>query len=514
MKKTRWHAFVALLMLCAIAPTHAATFGRTQPGTLASDGLTGNFKRATRFTLSASGTVTELCAYLDGGGATGNQYQSVRFALYADANGVPGAKLTESGGDIIVARYDAAHWECAETKGWIPLSAGNYWLAIHSDAPTGLVRYYYDGPSNWYGNADPYSDGASNPYGAGEKRPGTISIYAVYTPQAQLHHAGRTAAAPSQSSGLRAEYKRGSSFSLTEAGRVNAITMYLDGKGGASGAQSVGFGLYADAGGAPGSLVTYWWIYEPIQAGMPGQWLTAKVPPTVLAPGRYWLIIYSGGTAGVARYYADGAGNWYGSPANPIEPFSKQFGAGSAGDGTLSAFISYEPGQFVSHSFGASSVGSALEPVKGDYLRGSRFTLTESNASITSINVYADGKGGAAGSQQFRFVIYSDDPVSHQPRNGVVGSEPFTIAAGKAAGWVKVPVFLPAKAAPGSYWIMLHSGGTPGVARLYGTGSGNWLGSTKTFSEGEDEPFNPSGQVVDQGTTTLSFSATYAVPQH
>jgi len=514
MKMSRWHAVVALLLMCAIAPLHAATFGRTQAGTLASDDLSGNFKRATRFNLPANGTVTELCAYLDGGGRSDALYQSVRFALYADSNGVPGAKLTETAGDIIVEKYISARWQCAETKGWIPVAAGNYWLAIHSDGPAGPARYYYDGPSNWYGNTDAYADGAANPFGAGEKRPGTMSIYAVYSPQAQLHHAGRTAIASGTSTGLRADYKRGSSFSLTEAGRVNAITMYLDGNGGSSGTQSVGFGLYADAGGKPGSLVTYWWVYEPVRAGMPGQWLTAKVPPVVLASGRYWLIIYSGSPAGVVRYYADGTGNWYGNAANPIDPFSKQFGSGGAGDGTLSAFISYEPGQFVSRSFGATSPGSSLGPLRADYIHGSRFTLTEPNASVTSINVYADGKGGATGTQQFRFVIYSDDPVSHQPRNGVVGSEPFTIKSGQAAGWVKVPVLFPAKAAPGSYWIMLHSGGKAGVARLYGTGTANSLGQTKAFSDGEDEPFNPSGRPLDAGANTLSFSATYAVPQH
>jgi len=513
MIRNRWHALVALLTLCAVAPLHAATFGKTKVGTLPSDGLTENFKRASKFNLPEVGTVTELCAYLDGFGGAGYQYQSVRLALYADSNGVPGAKLTETTGDIIVAQNETAHWECADTRGWIALAAGNYWLAIHSDSPAGLVRYYYDGPSNWYGNADSYFDGASNPFGAGEKRPGTMSIYAVYTPQSKLHHAGRTAVASGTSTGLRADYKRGSSFSLTEAGRVNAITMYLDGKGGASGTQSVGFGLYADSGGVPAALVTYWWIYEPIRSGMPGQWFTAKVPPVVLAPGRYWLIIYSGGTAGVTRYYADGTANWYGNAADPIGPFTQKFGAGGAGDGTLSAYISYEPGQFLTKSFGAPSVGSPLEPVKADIIRGSRFTLSDASASITGLNVYADGKGGAAGSQQFRFVLYTDDPVTHRPKSGVASTDVFTIAAGKAAGWVKVPVVLTSKAPPGQYWIMLMSGGTPGVARLYGASPANGLSARKVFSTGPDEPFNPYGDSEQAGTSTLSFTATYAIPK-
>src|SRR5690242_827226 len=88
-------ALAALLTLVALTPAHAQTLGRTTIGTTPSGGLRADFSRGSKFSSTGGGTLTQLCAYLDGkGGASGSQ--NVRLVLYRDANGVPGAKISET----------------------------------------------------------------------------------------------------------------------------------------------------------------------------------------------------------------------------------------------------------------------------------------------------------------------------------------------------------------------------------------------------------------------------------
>jgi hypothetical protein len=94
---------------------------------------------ATRATLAESGTLTSIAAYV--GGAT----NSVRYALYADAGGEPGALLVQSG---VISTFPADGWRQAFVSP-TPLAAGDYWLALafaHADQryhhkPGGTVRY-------------------------------------------------------------------------------------------------------------------------------------------------------------------------------------------------------------------------------------------------------------------------------------------------------------------------------------------------------------------------------------
>ncbi len=84
----------------------------------------------------------------------------------------------------------AAFWYCSSSAA-VPLEPGTYWAMIHSGGDPGIVRYYYDGPANWYGNADVYADGSSDTFGPGGTGDGTISMYVNYVPDSQLHFAGR-----------------------------------------------------------------------------------------------------------------------------------------------------------------------------------------------------------------------------------------------------------------------------------------------------------------------------------
>jgi hypothetical protein len=127
------------------------------------------------------GRVTSMTAYLDGKGATSG-YQLVRFVLYADANGVPGPKVTEDFGQIVLAG-DNAKWITGHVP-TVEVPAGKYWFMLHSSEDTRLIRYYADGTGNWQGNNDAYSDGSSDPFGPSSAGNGTISAFVSYEPAA------------------------------------------------------------------------------------------------------------------------------------------------------------------------------------------------------------------------------------------------------------------------------------------------------------------------------------------
>src|SRR5262249_44887640 len=160
------------------------------------------------------------------------------MALYQDANGVPGVKVAESD-PIRVDAQSIAHWYEFYMPP-IPLTAGNYWIVIHtagtSDGSTpGIARNFGSSnrqPPNWYGNADSFADGASSPFGTGANGTVELLVFATYLPARQARFAGRATIAATPSGGLTSNFKRGSRFTLSESGRVFALSAYLDGKGG------------------------------------------------------------------------------------------------------------------------------------------------------------------------------------------------------------------------------------------------------------------------------------------
>jgi hypothetical protein len=62
----------------------------------------------------------------------------------------------------------------------------------------------------------------------------------------------------------------------------------------------------------------------------------------VLEAGKYWIVLFTQGGAGIARNFADGTGNWYGNADSSGDGVSDPFGPGTAGNGTISAYIAYQ----------------------------------------------------------------------------------------------------------------------------------------------------------------------------
>jgi hypothetical protein len=153
-------------------------FGRTSIATTASAGMTTNQKRGSKFTLPDKATLLGFSAYLDGLGATTGS-QAVRMVVYKDNNGVPGGKWAQSN-VVNIAAGSAGRW-VDFTAPATPLDPGQWWIVIHTGDTGGVARNRGDGANNWYGNADAFSDGPSNPFGSGATGNGTLSVKISYT---------------------------------------------------------------------------------------------------------------------------------------------------------------------------------------------------------------------------------------------------------------------------------------------------------------------------------------------
>lgn len=88
---------------------------------------------ATQVTLNVDGTLTDITAYIKGGGS------DVRYAVYSNLAGDPDALIVETA----VANAPATTDWFTITVPATPLTAGTYWLALSLDA--NAQRYYYDG---------------------------------------------------------------------------------------------------------------------------------------------------------------------------------------------------------------------------------------------------------------------------------------------------------------------------------------------------------------------------------
>jgi hypothetical protein len=156
--------------------------GRTTTGTIPSAGLSADYKRASKFTMPTTGWLIDLEASLDGlGGASGSQ--QVKLVVYRDNNGTPGAKVAESSVRTLASGLSAG-WRSFPVASRPLLTPGDYWLAIHTGGTAQVLRDFADGSEiNWYGNADTFADGASDPFGGATSGTATLSVFGQYIEQ-------------------------------------------------------------------------------------------------------------------------------------------------------------------------------------------------------------------------------------------------------------------------------------------------------------------------------------------
>jgi hypothetical protein len=519
---------VALIMLMSLTPAYSQisqTFGKISPGAIPSSGLSSEMKRASRYSLSAAGAVSRLCAYLDGnGGVSGSQ--RYRLALYGDNAGVPGAKVFETR-EQTISSGTAARWYCVDAPVF-PVAAGSYWIAIHTAGTAGVIRDYYDGTAaNWYGNADSFNDGAATTFGAGNAGSGTMTLCVEYFPSSEVRAAGRTTVGTAPSAGMSANFKRGSSFTMPERGKLYSVAVYLDGNGTpgqVNVAQAVNYVIYKDANGVPGAKV-YDAGGTSVSAGAPASWRpyvpNRNVAPTLDA-GKYWIVLHTANQAGIARNFADGTGNWYGNADSAADGASDPFGAGNTGDGTISAYVTYRPGTST-NVLGRTDVGAfPSSGLSANYTRWSHFNVMDNAPTLTGLHAYLDGLGGASGSQKIRMVLYHQ--VTQQGSTWyvkVAQSDEVTITAGMQPQWVNFPVpTVDINSFPSTYEVAIQTGGTAGVIRDYGDNrpeplspmTGNWAAIQDDYADGPIQTIPEPDHLPAPGSVTMSVYATYSIP--
>ena len=172
------------------------------------------------------------------------------------------------------------------------------------------------------------------------------------TPVSSLQTAVVTAAASTfgkttvgaSSDVFAADRKRVSRYALPTAGSVTKLSIYLAPTG-VSGQQVLRGLVYADANGAPGTLLG---VTEPLtfsSTNAAGWYQLAFSAPLKLAPGNYWIGVITGATAKVAGFRYDsvaGSRDWNANPyaSGPTSPF----GAVTTDGEQTSLYASYIPG--------------------------------------------------------------------------------------------------------------------------------------------------------------------------
>ena len=173
-------SILALLSACATTGgavassqvTHAskARFGNPTAGEMRSV-LARDTKRVSSFTLSRRASVQSISVFLDGRGKGAGRSQLVRFVAFADAGGVPGARLTVTRSTTISKR-SRGHWVTLPVKPALKLAPGAYYLGLQSGKSGHVARVGATAaPDGTRQNSDTYPGGPANRFGrAGVKR--------------------------------------------------------------------------------------------------------------------------------------------------------------------------------------------------------------------------------------------------------------------------------------------------------------------------------------------------------
>jgi hypothetical protein len=158
----------------------ATTFGKTAVGA-SSDTFTINRKRVNRYALPGAGSVSKLTIYLTPARKTFTE--QIKGIIYSDASGAPSALLGVTAELTFNGATNVAGWYDLKFAAPVKLAAGNYWIGVITGGTSNVIGFRYDSVagSRDY-NANSYSSGPSNPFGAVTVDGEQTSLYATYTP--------------------------------------------------------------------------------------------------------------------------------------------------------------------------------------------------------------------------------------------------------------------------------------------------------------------------------------------
>ena len=333
------------------APTGGSknTFGITTVGSLSTTFYTG-MPRATQYTATSSGTITDIMLYLTGSG-------HAQTAIYSDNGNVPGALLAKSSSDTIYSNgwHDFTGFNVAITAGT------PYWLACESDSGN-LLWYYNNGGANYYQGTG-YSYGTfPSPYikgGSGNYNP---SIYAIYTtasgsyptptpspraPTPSPTPAPTPSPTPAPTGGSKNTFgittvgslsttfytgmPRATQFTATSSGTITDIMLYLTGSGHAQTA------IYSDNGNVPGALLAKS-SSDTIYSNGWHDFTGFNVAITAGTP--YWLACESD-SGNLLWYYNNGGANYYQGTGYSYGTFPSPYIKGGSGNYNPSIYAIY-----------------------------------------------------------------------------------------------------------------------------------------------------------------------------
>lgn len=160
-----------------VAPsTTACTAGQTTVGPNA-DTLSADRKRVNSIRLAAATSLSKLSVYLAPTGTAGSQ--GLAGVLYADSGGTAGALLGVTAAFSFSSTLPARWYDLAFPAP-VALPAGTYWIGLLSGASGGVTGFRWSSSTGGRAyNANSWSSGPSNPFGAAGTDNELMSLYAT-----------------------------------------------------------------------------------------------------------------------------------------------------------------------------------------------------------------------------------------------------------------------------------------------------------------------------------------------
>jgi hypothetical protein len=166
-----------------------STFGKVSVGTSAG-GIPANLKQVNRYALPTAGSISKLRIFLTpttpsrihSPSAPTSRRQVLKGLIYADTGNGPGALLGVSR-QLAFTSTSAAGWYDLAFAPRIRLAPGKYWIGVITGATAKVAGFRLSKVAGTRAyNANRYTTGPTNPFGAVKSDAKQISLYAIYAP--------------------------------------------------------------------------------------------------------------------------------------------------------------------------------------------------------------------------------------------------------------------------------------------------------------------------------------------
>jgi hypothetical protein len=515
-----------------------ATFGKTSVGG-SSDVFASNRKRVNQYSLPVAGAVSKLSVYLAPSGTSGQQL--LEGVLYADSAGKP-AGLLGTTAQVAFSSANAAGWYDLAFAAPINLAAGSYWIGVITGEAGKVAGFRYDSvASSRDYNANTYTSGPSNPFGAATVDSEQMSLFATYTTSSSQKAPANTEAPKITGSAEVGQTLSTSNGSWTESPTSFTYEWQRCNSSGSGCVEIPGAtgSTYKVASGDVGStLRAAVTAHNSAGPSAPADSnLTAVVTePARLMPPSNTEAPKITGSAEVGQTLSTSNGSWTESPTSFTYEWQRCNSSGSGcveipgatgsaykvasgdvgttlraavtahnsagpstpADSNLTAVVPAAPS-----TCGKTTVGGSSDYFGLERKRVNRCTLPEA-AAISKLSVYL-APTGTAGEQVLEGIVYADNAGSPQALLGV--TEQLTFKSTAAAGWYQLPFATALKLAAGNYWIGVITGATAKVAGFrFDSVSGARDYNANSYSSGPSNPFGAATIDSEQMSLFATFT--------